>query len=185
MRVQCSCGQVKAEIKNFPNNTLGRLVCYCDDCQKFLKEINRTELLDEYGGTEIVPIYPKDLEIIEGKDKLECLRLTSKGLFRWYTSCCKTPFGNLRPGFPWLGLLSQVFESSDFKELGPIRCRVAGKFAKKTPPPGTPDNLKFKDISVLLPFIIKGFLFKKSTPSEYFIEDHKTPFVSPQIINRG
>lgn len=182
MRIKCSCGQVKAEIKNFPKNSPGRLVCYCDDCQKFLKQINRMELMDECGGSEIIPIYPTDLKIIEGKEKLQCLRLTSKGLFRWYTSCCQTPFGNIRAGFPWLGLLSEVYESSDLEKLGPIRSRVAGKFALSPPPAGTPDNMKLKDIFVVAPFLIKGFLLKKSTPSIYFIEDNKTPIVNPQIV---
>ena len=182
MKIKCSCGQVKAEIENFPNNTPGRLVCYCDDCQNFLKQINRTELMDECGGSEIIPIYPTDFKIIEGKDKLVCLRLTPKGLLRWYTSCCKTPFGNTRPGFPWLGLLSVVYEKSDLQQLGPIKSRVCGKFAIKKPPMGTPDNMKFTDIFVVAPFLLKGFILKKSSPSVFFKEDNKTPIVSPHII---
>ncbi len=181
MKVQCSCGQVKGEIENFLTSTPGRLVCYCDDCQDFLKQIERTDLLDECGGTEIIPIYPKSFKITEGKDKLEVLRLTPEGLFRWYTSCCKTPFGNTRPGFPWLGLLSTVYQSDDLQKVGPVKSRICGKFATSTPPQGTSEKMKFKDIFVVAPFLIKGFLFKKSFPSVYFNED-KTPITSPTII---
>lgn len=184
MIVKCSCGQVQAKIDNFPKNTPGRLVCYCDDCQNFLKHIERSELMDECGGSEIIPVYPKDMKIIKGEDKLECIRLTPKGLFRWYTSCCKTPFGNTRPGFPWLGLLSEVYDKSDLQQLGPIRSRVCGKFATTPPPAGTPDNMKFQDIFVVAPFLIKGFIFKKSSPSAFFNEDNKTPIASPTIIKK-
>lgn len=182
MIVECTCGEVQGSIENFPKHTPGRLVCYCNDCQKFLEKINRTDLLDECGGTEIIPVYPKDFKFIKGKDKLKCLRLTPKGLFRWYTSCCNTPFGNMTPGFPWIGLLNVVFKNTNItQELGKVRSRVCGKYATKTPPKGTPTNMNLGSVFAVGPYLLKGFILKKSIPSDFFEEDGKTPIVVPTI----
>ncbi|MCT4642475.1 MAG: DUF6151 family protein [Bacteriovoracaceae bacterium] len=178
--VECNCSSVKAKISDFKKSTPGRLICYCDDCQNFLKKIKRNDLLDECGGTEIIPVYPSKFKFLKGKENLKCLKHTSKGLFRWYTSCCNTPFGNTRPGFPWLGLLDTVFKNEDLqKELGPIRSRVCGKYATCKPPKGTPDNMKLKDIFVVGPFLLKGFLKKEAYPCELF--KNKKPIVDPKI----
>jgi hypothetical protein len=36
------------------------------------------------------------------RDAMGCLRLSDKGVFRWYTDCCRTPIGNTAasPRFP-------------------------------------------------------------------------------------
>ena len=81
MEIQCDCGKFRAELTEFPNNTPGRLVCYCDDCQAFLNYIKRSELMDQNGGSEIIPAYPADIQIIAGKDFVQCVRLHSKGMF--------------------------------------------------------------------------------------------------------
>lgn len=184
MQIECTCGEVKAQVKNLPKASPGRLICYCDDCQNFLKSIGKENLLDYAGGTEIIPVYPKNFEITSGKEQLKCLRLSPKGLFRWYSSCCNTPFGNVQPGFPWLGLTSIVFKNTDLeKTFGPIRSRVCGKFATNTPPKGASDNFKLRDIFVVAPFLLKGFLFKKFKPSPYFKSDGKTPIIKPEVKN--
>jgi hypothetical protein len=38
------------------------------------------------------------------------MRLSPKGLHRWYADCCKTPFGNSVPAIPFLGMARVVFE---------------------------------------------------------------------------
>ena len=86
-KLRCDCEKFKAELSNFPKNSAGRSVCYCDDCQTFLHYLKRSELLDVNGGSEIIPVYPSDFKIIQGKNLLACVRLSPKGPFRWYTSC--------------------------------------------------------------------------------------------------
>lgn len=185
-QVQCECGKFKAEIDNLPQNSAGRCICYCDDCQTYLHFIGREKWLDGNGGSEIVPVYPKDFKIVYGEQYLSCVRLSPRGLLRWYTSCCKTPIGNNIPGFPWLGTLAQVYNTKDSgflqRLMGPIRSRIFGNFAKGTPPEGTSGKPGLKDLGVILPFLLKGFLGGKSKGSPFYGQDGKTPVVAPTIL---
>ena len=90
MRIQCDCGGFQAELTHFPAHSPGRLMCYCADCQRFLEKIERKDLLDAYGGTEVVPVYPSEIRILQGEDLLVCNRLSPQGLFRWSTRCCNS-----------------------------------------------------------------------------------------------
>lgn len=187
MQAQCECGKFGAELTGFPKNTPGRLMCYCDDCQTYLHFLGRTDLLDSAGGTEIIPVYPAEYKITKGHDSLSCLRLSPNGLFRWYTSCCNTPIGNIQPKFPWIGNLSRIYTVKDpnllEKTLGPIKSRIQGRFAQGTLPKGTADKLGFKDIAAVVPFLLKGLLLGKAKPSPFYQKDQTTPIVSPRILS--
>ncbi len=91
MHARCDCGAFEAELTHFPAHSPGRLMCYCDDCQRFLEKLGRPELLDAYGGTEVVPVYPCEIHIIRGREQLVCNQLSPKGLFRWSSRCCNSP----------------------------------------------------------------------------------------------
>src|SRR5690606_24743158 len=78
---------------------------------------------------------PALVEIRAGADRLACMRLTPKGLLRWYASCCRTPLGNtLTTGtIPFVGLIRACLDADDAaldSALGPIRQRSMGRFAK-------------------------------------------------------
>lgn len=47
------------------------------------------------------------MRFTEGSEQLACLRLTGKGLLRWYARCCNTPIGNMAPDpkLSYLGLV--------------------------------------------------------------------------------
>lgn len=111
MNIGCECGKFRAELEKFPGNTPGRLVCYCDDCQTYMHYLKRTDLLDSAGGTEIIPIYPSEMKILQGREVLKCIRLSPKGLHRWTTTCCNTPIGNIQPGFPWIASFTGFTQS--------------------------------------------------------------------------
>jgi len=184
MEIQCDCGKFRAELTEFPNNTPGRLVCYCDDCQAFLNYIKRSELMDQNGGSEIIPAYPADIQIIAGKDFVQCVRLHSKGMFRFFTSCCNTPIANTDPKRPWAGVHRRMYVTKDpnrlDQELGPVKSSVMGKFAKGTPPAGTPPTFDFKGILTVLPFLIKGTVFGKAKPSPFF--QNGEAIVLPKVL---
>ena len=186
MKIQCDCKKFQAEVANFPKHTPGHTVCYCIDCQTYLHKLGRPEILDYAGGTDIIPVYPQDLHIESGKEHLGCLRLSPKGLHRWYVSCCNTPIGNLMPKFPWVGLVGHVF-TADPKKLdeivGPVKSRIHGQYATQTPPVGTSAKTTWSDLFVILPFLLKGFLTGKAKPSPFFAEDQVTPIKQPQIVS--
>jgi Family of unknown function (DUF6151) len=49
------------------------------------------------------------LRFTKGQDQIEGLRLTPKGLYRWYAKCCNTPVGNTRaPALPFVSMLVQA-----------------------------------------------------------------------------
>lgn len=187
MQIQCECGKFKAEIHHFPKSTLGRCVCYCDDCQSFLHHLNRGDLLDANGGTELIPTYPRDIKIQSGIEVLKCLRLSPNGLFRWYASCCKTPIGNTIPTLPWFGFISRVFTIQDTnlpeRYLGAVKTRIMGRFAQGTPPDGTSLKTGLKDFMVVVPFILKGFIQRKTKNSPFF-KNGRTPIVETEILSK-
>jgi hypothetical protein len=184
MEIHCECGKFRAELTKFPQATPGRLVCYCEDCQSFLHSLNRADLLDENGGSEIIPAYPADIRLTAGKEHLACTRLSPKGMYRFSTSCCKTPVANTDMTRPWVGFYRRMYTVKDpnllEKELGPVKSRIMGKFAKGTPPEGTPKTFDFRAMISVLPFILKGVLFKKAKPSPFF--ESGESLVKPQVL---
>jgi hypothetical protein len=70
------------------------VVCYCDDCQAFSRFLVHPGTTDEWGGTDICQMAPASVRITEGADALSCVRLSDKGMYRWYCGKCKTPHGS-------------------------------------------------------------------------------------------
>lgn len=187
MKIQCDCGKFKAEINHFPENTPGRMVCYCDDCQKFLAKIHREDLLDSYGGTEVIPVYPVDFQFLEGSQYLQCNRLSPNGLNRWSSNCCQTPIGNTKANFPWIGVYHNVFKQTDkqaLEILGPVRARIMGKFKKGNPPFYVAEKMGFNEAFSVMGFLLKGLIFHKAKRNPFFKADGKTPLVEPKILPR-
>lgn len=184
MQIQCDCGKFRAELTQFPKNTPGRLICYCDDCQAFLHYLKRADLLDENGGTEIIPAYPADIKIVAGIDVVKCVRLHDKGMYRFFTSCCLTPIANTDPVRPWVGIIQRMYVTKDptilARELGPVKARIMGKYAKGTPPAGTPQTFDFKGMVTVMPFIIKGKFLGKAKHSPFF--DNGEAIVVPKVL---
>jgi len=81
-------------VTNVSPSTVNRAVCYCDDRQAFLHHLGRADLLDAHGGTDIVQVAPARLSFVQGQERVVGLRLTSRGLYRWYANCCRAPLGN-------------------------------------------------------------------------------------------
>jgi hypothetical protein len=107
----CRCGEVRGRVKNASPDTANRIVCYCDDCQAYLHHLARTDLLDAHGGTDVVQVAPASMSFDGGTDRVVGLRLTPRGLYRWYAGCCRTPLGNtLGPGLPFVGIVAQAFD---------------------------------------------------------------------------
>jgi hypothetical protein len=189
MEIQCECGKFRAELRAFPRNTPGRLVCYCDDCQMYMRHLGRTDLLDANGGTEVVPAYPSDVKILQGLEHLKCTRLTATGTSRFSTSCCNTPIANARPGEPWTGFMRGVYTAQDARQLdqtlGPVRSRIMGRDAKGTPPAGTPKTINLRAMVTVLPFLLKGKMLRKSKASPFFAADGVTCIVAPHVLTQA
>lgn len=178
MQVQCRCGKFQGLLPKLPGDTAGRLKCYCDDCQNYLIHLDRTDLLDKNGGTEIVAVYPKDFVVEKGEDYLACLRLSASGPYRWYTTCCHSPVANTRAKVGWLGVFANVFNDRDpqylSSTLGNVKSAIMGKYAKGTVPDGTAATFNFKAFATVGPFMLKAFFKKAYQPSPFFQSDGTT-----------
>lgn len=139
--LRCRCGEVRGVVTNAAPAAVNRVVCYCDDCQAFLHHLGRTDLLDVNGGTDIVQVAPASLSFAEGTARIVGLRLTPKGLYRWYTSCCRTPVGNTAgPAIPFVGIVAQLFQSemqSADDVFGRPIGAIFGKYAVGQAPEGS------------------------------------------------
>ncbi|MEO8877952.1 MAG: DUF6151 family protein [Polyangiaceae bacterium] len=111
--LRCKCGNVRGAMHDAAASTGNRLVCYCQSCQAFAKFLDRTDVLDKNGGTDIYQMAIGRVEITQGKDQLRALRLSAKGLIRWYADCCRTPIGNtVGPKLPFIGLILAFVDPS-------------------------------------------------------------------------
>jgi hypothetical protein len=137
VELHCRCGEVGGRVKDASPRTVNRAVCYCDDCQAYLHYLGRADLMSAHGGTDIVQVAPASLTFHRGAERIVGVRLTPKGLYRWYASCCKTPLGNhVGPNIPFVGIVVQAFERPD-DVFGKPMGAIQGKYAIGTPPEGT------------------------------------------------
>ena len=106
-----------------------RAVCYCNSCRNFALRLGASDILDEWGGSDLYQVAPEAAQIVRGADKLGWARMTPKGPARWFTTCCHTPLANTlpTPKVPFLTLQSAFIADQD--TLGPIEIRLFQKYA--------------------------------------------------------
>ena len=110
VQLGCRCGQVGGSLRDASPAAVNRVVCYCADCQAFLHHLGRPDLLDAHGGSDIVQVAPSSMAYDRGTSNIVALRLSPKGLYRFYASCCKTPLGNtVGPSIPFVGIVTEAF----------------------------------------------------------------------------
>jgi hypothetical protein len=160
--------------------TVHRLVCYCDDCQAFVRYLDRADLLDTHGGSDILQVAPGSLTFIEGQNNIVGLRLTPKGLYRFYASCCKTPLGNtVGPTIPFAGIVTQTVGDSAEKRdqaVGRPVGAIYGKYAIGGAPKGSrgiSPRIILRAIRLVLGWRLSGkawpILFSTGRPDSRYI----------------
>ena len=184
-RLSCRCGEVLGVLKNASPQNVNRVVCYCDDCQAFLHQLGRAELLDAQGGSDIVQVAPASLTFVKGQDRIAGLRLTPKGLYRWHTTCCKTPVGNTAgPAIPFVGILAQAFGTDRGQgAFGPPVGAIFGKHAIGPPPPGSTGfnfGLLFRAIAKVLGWRISG----QTWPHPFFRPKTPEPIYPVTVLSK-
>lgn len=183
----CACGKFQGQARLDASNM--RFVCYCDDCQAYARYLGQEErMLDAAGGTEITPVVPARLKLAGGaREHLACVRLSETGMYRWHTSCCRSPVGNTPAShhWPYVGMVASIFRFNDDAErarlLGPVRLRTMGKDARGTPPAGTHPRMPVGGMFIMLKFMIPAFLRRQQRPSPFFV-DGDVPLVPPRIL---
>ena len=144
--LRCRCGHVRGIAGEVSPSTGFRFVCYCTDCQAFTRFLDRADVLDGAGGTDIFQLPPGRVKLTAGADALRCVNLGNRGVFRWYSDCCRTPIANTAgPRFPVIGMIHSFMDhAADGRSrdgvLGTALCRIfersaTGPLPACAPPP--------------------------------------------------
>ncbi len=185
--LRCRCGAVRGVMTGVSPATGTHVVCYCNDCQAFARFLGQDGVVDAWGGTDIFQVSPSQIRVTEGADHLACVRLSEKGLFRWYAGCCQTPIGNmLGPALPFIGVVRAFRDPSAGAgadaALGPPRGHIWGQFAVGGCPahahPKAPLGLTLRMLRPMLGWWIGG----KGQPQPFFDGVTGAPRVAPKVL---
>jgi Family of unknown function (DUF6151) len=185
--LRCRCGRVRGVAREVSPSAGFRLFCYCKDCQAFARFLERADVLDAAGGTDIFQMPPGRVKLIAGADVVRCLRLFDKGVYRWYADCCRTPIANTAgPGFPVIGVICCFMEDeaqgrSRDEVLGPQVCRIYQRSALGPLPPTAPPplslGLSVRRAAKALGWWVRGL----HRPSPFF-DDGNAPRSVPRVL---
>lgn len=186
LKLECECGAVKGKVTDVSPKTGNRVICYCKDCQAFATHLGKTEqTLDEAGGSEIYQIPPAKFQINKGKENIALLRLTPKGLNRWYCQCCDTPLGNtVGSGLPFIGLVHTFIAKGQntTQMIGPVTANVNTSGATQDIPESPHKHRN--ELSIVLRIMRKLLGWKltgQGSPNLLF--ENKRPIVKPKILS--
>jgi hypothetical protein len=160
-------------------------VCYCGDCQKFARFLDRPDTLDRAGGTYIFQMAVGRVKLTAGADKVRCLQLSRK-VYRWYTDCCRTPIGNSAgPRFPVVGLIHSFMDHtaagrSRDDTLGPRLCRIYERSATAPLPPDAPPPLSFSLFPRRLATLLSWWWRGLGRPNPFFDAETGAPISAPR-----
>jgi Family of unknown function (DUF6151) len=182
--LQCRCGTLKGFVDT--SKPVNRSVCYCKDCQAFAHYLGRpSEILDGNGGTDVVQTIPAKVTLTQGQETLACIRLTDKGLVRWYAKCCNTPIGNTAADYriSFVGLIHNCLEvppASLDDSFGPVRMWSFTKNAK-TKIDGGPFGM-LPGLLRILVMVLGARLNGAYKRSPFSVVDNGAPIVAPKIL---
>lgn len=160
----------------------------CDDCQAYAHWLDRADvILDRNAGTDVFQMTPAQVRITAGHEHIRCVRLTAKGLRRWYAGCCKTPIGNtLGARVPFIGVPHTFMDHASDGctrdgALGPILSRTQARFGKPPFPPGSHPRGPLWLILRFAGQLLRGAFAGVHKPSPVFDATGK-PIVEPTVL---
>lgn len=189
--LRCRCGRVRGVASHVSPSSGFRLICYCGDCQAFARFLERRDVLDPAGGTDVLQMPPARVKLTAGADALRCLQLSEKVL-RWYSDCCRTPIANTAATtrFPMLGLVHCFMDHeadgrARDEALGPPLCRIYARSAIGSLPPNAPPPPSLaiftRRASMLLGWRLRGL----NRPTPFFDDLTKAPRAVPRVLTQS
>jgi hypothetical protein len=198
--LSCRCGHTRGVAREVSPPAGFRLVSYCKDCQAFAYYLQRPDVLDPSGGTDIFQMPPGRLTFSAGEDALRSLRLSERTkVLRWYTECCRTPIANTAGGarFPVIGLIRSFMGHDLTKDLtkdlaasgysrdgilGPPRCRIHERSATAPLPPNAPPPASFGFLAHRAGSALGWWTRGLPRPNPFFDERTKAPRAEPRVL---
>lgn len=188
--LRCRCGKLSGTALEVSPAAGTRIVCYCNDCQAFAHFLERPEITDDWGGTDIFQMAPARVRIDHDDDALRCVRLSAKGLYRWYCRHCKTPVANtVGARVPFVGLIHSFIDLEHAGKsldalLGDPIGHVHTRAALAGGPPHAKQKSMFPVITRSVRKVFEWWLTGQATPSPFFDAKLRTPRVEPRVLSR-
>jgi hypothetical protein len=191
--LRCQCGHVRGMAREVSPSAGLRFVCYCADCQAFARCLDRSDVLDAAGGTDIFQMAPGRVTLTAGTDAVRCLCFSRK-VIRWYADCCKTPIANTAasPRFPILALIHSFIDGDSMEHLavgpsrdallGPPLCRIYERSATGPLPPGAPPPSSFAVFARRGARMLGWWMRGLGRPNPFFDEHTNAPRSAPRIL---
>ncbi|SHJ39639.1 hypothetical protein SAMN05444000_10853 [Shimia gijangensis] len=180
--LSCKCGTLTGVLHDVSAQAGTQVGCYCKDCQANARFLDARHVLDARGGTFLFQTLPSKLELRTGQEHLACLRLSPKGLLRWYADCCDTPMFNTltKPSLPFVGVLcSAMVDPKSDAAIGPVVAMNAVECAA----PGPEALTSFGISKAIWRFLTRAVFAKlrrdRATP---FFQPDGSPAVTPKIL---
>jgi hypothetical protein len=193
--LRCQCGHVRGIVSEFAPGSGFRLVCYCKDCRGFARSLERPDVLDSAGGTDIVQLPPGRVRLTAGIDAVRSLRFSNK-VFRWYSDCCRTPIANtaFSPHFPIVGLIHSCIsveaggrsrnEILD-EVLGPPLCRIYERSATGPLPANAPAPASLGVFVLRARKALGWWWHGLGRPNPFFDDRTGAPLSLPRVVAPG
>ena len=189
--LRCRCGRMRGVASNVSPSTGFRFVCYCKDCQAFARFLDRVDVLDPAGGTDIFQMPPGRVKLTSGTDAMRCLRLSDKVL-RWYAECCWTPIANtaVRPNFPVIGVVHSFMDhdaadsQSRDEVLGPPLCHVYETSAVGPLPSNAPGPPSLRVFAGRASKMLVWWMWGLGRPTPFFDDRTNAPRVVPRVLTQ-
>lgn len=186
--LRCRCGHVRGIASEVAPTPGFRFVCYCTDCQAFAHFLERPDVLDAAGGTDIFQMAAGRVTLTAGADALRCITFSGKVL-RWYAACCRTPIANTATGarFPVVALIHSFMDHdaarhSRDEALGPPLCRLYGRSATGPLPADAAPPPSFGVFARRSTKILGWWLRGLGRPHPFFDVRTNAPLCPPRVI---
>ena len=185
--LRCRCGSLQGRVAH--PERVNRVVCYCRDCQAFAHFLNRAgDILDAQGGSDVIQTIPANVTFTAGTEALACMRLSEKGLVRWYAKCCNTPIGNTVANHrvSFVGLVHSCLDSAGQSldsSFGPVRM---WSFTKSAKGPVVADRFSLiAGIARFAGMVIRARIDGSYLRTPFFVPSTGAPIVAPQVLSPG
>jgi hypothetical protein len=187
--LRCRCGRVRGVAAEIAPHTGFRFVCYCRDCQAFARFLERPDVLDAAGGTDIFHLPAGRVRFSAGTDAVRCLKFSSR-VFRWYSDCCRTPIGNTAgPRFPAVGIIHCFMDIDAGRArdaaLGAPLCRIFERSATGPLAPDAPPPRSLGLVARRLPTLLGWWLRGRGRPNPFFDDHTSAPLAVPRVCTPG
>lgn len=143
------------------------------------------ELLMARGGTDIFQTTPAALEITKGHEHLACLRLSPRGMMRWYTSCCDTPvfntLGTTKVAFVGV-LVSALKETTAARAIGPVIAVANTIYASAGPEPLREFGINRAGFNIIARHF--SALLRREAKKSPLIDATGQPIVTPRVLSK-